>query len=86
MVAQDVGITYNGLATRCTPVSRLAADPAGCPTTAFIDCNQVGPLTLYMNHDPSIAELWAVPLCSIFPVCFQHNSDTLLMTWTHSPS
>ena len=41
MVARDNGTTYNGLASYCTPVSRLAAVSSGCPTTAFADCDQV---------------------------------------------
>ncbi len=41
MVARDNGTTYNGLASSCSPVSRLASVASGCPTTAFVDCYQV---------------------------------------------
>ncbi|DBB14474.1 TPA: hypothetical protein ACH3X3_004761 [Trebouxia sp. C0006] len=40
MVARDNGTTYNGLASSCSPVSRLASVASGCPITAFVDCDQ----------------------------------------------
>ncbi|KAL0035306.1 hypothetical protein WJX77_000193 [Trebouxia sp. C0004] len=40
MVARDNGTTYNGLASTCSPVSRLPSVASGCPTTAFVDCYQ----------------------------------------------
>ncbi|DBA74582.1 TPA: hypothetical protein ACH3X2_009454 [Trebouxia sp. C0005] len=40
MVARDNGTTYNGLASSCSPVSRLPSAASGCPTTAFVDCDQ----------------------------------------------
>ncbi len=40
-VARDSGTTYNGLASSCSPVSRLPSVASDCPTTAFVDCYQV---------------------------------------------
>ena len=67
MVARDNGTTYNGLASSCTPVSRLASVASGCPTTAFADCDQVRPHTtlLAWHTIPCHA------LCLLLTVCVE---------------